>query len=124
MTILFVFKSVHPGLAQTRLKSSLAISESCPGAFQGRDMMGAVPVGLMESDVIDDDDEDVSSEEGSGEIKIPRDDLRNPSWIEDKEVLNGPTGHLKMDEIEFWKGDAKSFIAYWCIKILKITFSA
>ena len=80
----------------------------------------------MESDIIEDDDEDDSSEEGSGEIKIPRDDLRNPSWIEDKEVLNGPTGHLKMDEIEFWKGEAKSFVAYCCLIIstLKIMFIA
>ena len=39
------------------------------------------------------------------EPKIQRDDLRNPFWIEDKEVLNGPRGHLKTEEIDFWKGN-------------------
>ena len=48
----------------------------------------------------DSDDEEMIEEEP----KIQRDDLRNPFWIEDKEVLNGPRGHLKMDEIDFWKG--------------------
>ena len=48
----------------------------------------------------DSDDEEIIEEEQ----KIQRDDLRNPFWIEDKEVLNGPRGHLKMDEIDFWKG--------------------
>ena len=88
------------------------MSESCPGAFQGRDIIGGVPVGIMEDDIVDDEEADDSSGEASGDIKIPRDDLRNPSWIEDKDVLNGPTGHLKMDEIEFWKG--KRIVVYCC----------
>ena len=52
------------------------------------------------------DSDEISSgeEEKSNDPPIQRDDLRNPFWIEDKEVLNGPRGHLKMDEIEFWKG--------------------
>ena len=52
------------------------------------------------------DPEETTSEEEeeSNDPPIQRDDLRNPFWIEDKEVLNGPRGHLKMDEIEFWKG--------------------
>ena len=52
------------------------------------------------------DPEEITSdeEEESNDPPIQRDDLRNPFWIEDKEVLNGPRGHLKMDEIEFWKG--------------------
>ena len=91
------------------------MSDSCPGAYQGRDMIGSVPVGLVGSDIGDDDDDEASSEEGSREIKIPRDDLRNPSWIEDKDVLNGPTGHLKMDEIEFWKGEANECAVYYCL---------
>ena len=51
-----------------------------------------------------DDDMDSEGSEEIEEPKIQRDDLRNPFWIEDKEVLNGPRGHLKMDEIDFWKG--------------------
>ena len=59
--------------------------------------------------------EDSDSEDnGEDEVpfKIERDDLRNPFWIEDKheKIRNGPRGHLKMDEIEFWKGIAKESI--------------
>ena len=38
------------------------------------------------------------------EPKVQRDDLQNPFWIDDKEVLNGPKGHLKTKEIQFWNG--------------------
>ena len=57
-----------------------------------------------------------SDSEDDGEhdepFKEPRDDLRNPFWIEDKDpkIRNGPRGHLKMDEIEFWKGIFKASI--------------
>ena len=54
------------------------------------------------------DEEDSDDDEAFEEPKIQRDDLRNPFWIEDKEVLNGPRGHLKMDEIDFWKGMLKT----------------
>ena len=58
-----------------------------------------------EPKIFDDmDDLDSVDSEEMEEPKIQRDDLRNPFWIEDKEVLNGPRGHLKMDEIDFWKG--------------------
>ena len=51
-------------------------------------------------------DEETSSEEEEDSIDPPiqRDDLRNPFWIEDKDLTKSPRGHLKMDEIEFWKG--------------------
>ena len=51
------------------------------------------------------------------EPKIQRDDLRNPFWIEDKEVLNGPRGHLKTEEIEFWKGNILNFSIIILLKV-------
>ena len=38
------------------------------------------------------------------EPETKRDELRNPFWIQDNEVLSGPRGYLKKAEIEFWKG--------------------
>ena len=38
------------------------------------------------------------------ETETKRDDLRNPFWIRDNEVLSGPRGYLKKEEVEFWKG--------------------
>ena len=87
------------------------MTESCPGAIQGADAM-AVP-DLNEygaSGIYDNEGDAISSSDtdGYGEVKIERDDLRNPSWMEDKDVLDGSKGFLKMDEIEFWKGNGIS----------------
>ena len=38
------------------------------------------------------------------ETEAKRDDLRNPFWIQDNELLSGPRGYLKKEEVEFWKG--------------------
>ena len=79
---------------QLGARSSVGTTSSLPGVFLQKE---AHPM----------EDPDESSSEDEEQVidpPIQRDDLRNPFWIEDKEVLNGPRGHLKMDEIEFWKG--------------------
>ena len=103
-------------IAQSRLKSNLSLTSSYPGALIKNDVPCSIPIGQTGYNpmVYEEDEEDDSEEEGSEDPPIQRDDLRNPYWIEDKDVLNGPRGHLKMDEIEFWKGI--SFLKYFKLK--------
>jgi len=39
----------------------------------------------------------------SAEVKITRDDLTNPFWIEDPELKKGEVDFLSSDEELFWK---------------------
>ena len=75
---------------------------------------GFNPSAALQEQMIMEHEESDSEDEGENDepFKEPRDDLRNPFWIEDKDpkIRNGPRGHLKMDEIEFWKGIIKESI--------------
>ena len=85
--------------SQPGLRSSLGPTSSLPGSLVQTD---GNPLIMPPMEV----DEETSSEEEEDSIDPPiqRDDLRNPFWIEDKDLTKSPRGHLKMDEIEFWKG--------------------
>ena len=75
---------------------------------------GFNPSASLQEQMIMEHEESDSEDDGEHDepLKIERDDLRNPFWIEDKDpkIRNGPRGHLKMDEIEFWKGITKESI--------------
>ena len=73
---------------------------------------GFNPSASLQEVIMEREDSDSEYDGEQEEVKEQRDDLRNPFWIEDKDpkIRNGPRGHLKMDEIEFWKGIAKESI--------------
>ena len=58
----------------------------------------------MQSIPIQDEVFGFEDEEVMKEPETKRDELRNPFWIQDNEVLSGQRGYLKKEEIEFWKG--------------------
>ena len=93
------------------------MSESCPPVFQQGDS-GRAPVPGEANFLgagLEGYSEDIHSDSGiqtPKEEKIQRDDLKNPSWIEDPEVLNGPISYLKDDETEFWKGKFVSQLSF------------
>lgn len=46
---------------------------------------------------------EVNDDQSEGGLKIDRDDLQNPFWIEDKMLKNGDVAYLHPQEIHFWK---------------------
>lgn len=63
---------------------------------------------MHQDDDNEDDDDDFNSnpdQDGGRRVanKIPRDDLKNPFWIEDKDLKDGEVLYLSEQETSFWK---------------------
>lgn len=61
----------------------------------------------MNQDDDEDDDDFASNPDDKRDLakqdKIVRDDLKNPFWIEDKDLMDGEVQYLSEDETSFWK---------------------
>ena len=85
-------------------------------SFRGRKSLGSVIEGSersslqREGDFDESDDYDDDNEFSESIIENQRDDEKNPYWIDDDDLKDGPIDFLKGSEINFWKDLIKKYL--------------